>query len=92
MSLVVYYDVSSQLEVERALLEGELVPLREKVAADEERLAALLQRSNELEDRCQQERHHHQEAIEVSITFNFHFHFVLQFCLHLKLEYSITAM
>nr|XP_045622979.1 pleckstrin homology-like domain family B member 2 isoform X5 [Procambarus clarkii]XP_045622980.1 pleckstrin homology-like domain family B member 2 isoform X5 [Procambarus clarkii]XP_045622981.1 pleckstrin homology-like domain family B member 2 isoform X5 [Procambarus clarkii]XP_045622982.1 pleckstrin homology-like domain family B member 2 isoform X5 [Procambarus clarkii]XP_045622985.1 pleckstrin homology-like domain family B member 2 isoform X5 [Procambarus clarkii]XP_045622986.1 pleckstrin len=53
-----------ELEVERALLEGELVPLREKVAADEERLAALLQRSNELEDRCQQERHHHQEAIE----------------------------
>lgn len=53
-----------ELEVERALLEGELVPLREKMAVDEERMAALLQRSIELEDRCHQERHHHHEAIE----------------------------
>lgn len=54
-----------QLEVERALLEGELVPLREKAAVEEERLAALLQKSQELEERCHQERQHHQEAIEV---------------------------
>lgn len=53
-----------ELEVERALLEGELVPLREKAAVEEERLAALLQKSQELEERCQQERQHHQEAIE----------------------------
>lgn len=53
-----------ELEVERALLEGELVPLREKMTLDEERLSALLLRSNELEERCQQERHHHHEAIE----------------------------
>lgn len=54
-----------QLEVERALLEGELVPMREKAAIEEERLAALLQKSQELEERCLQERQHHQEAIEV---------------------------
>lgn len=53
-----------ELEVERALLEGELVPLREKAAVEEQRLAALLQKSQELEERCQQERQHHQEAIE----------------------------
>ncbi|KAG7165669.1 Pleckstriny-like domain family B member 2-like [Homarus americanus] len=53
-----------ELEVERALLEGELVPLREKAVMEEERLAGLLQRSNEIEERCQQERQHHQEAIE----------------------------
>lgn len=55
-----------QLEVERALLEGELVPMREKAAIEEERLAALLQKSQDLEERCLQERQHHQEAIEVS--------------------------
>ncbi|XP_050738373.1 pleckstrin homology-like domain family B member 1 isoform X4 [Eriocheir sinensis] len=53
-----------ELEVERALLEGELVPMREKAAMEEERLAALLQKSQELEERCLQERQHHQEAIE----------------------------
>ncbi|XP_063861562.1 uncharacterized protein LOC135101478 isoform X2 [Scylla paramamosain] len=53
-----------ELEVERALLEGELAPQREKAAMEEERLAALLQKSQELEERCNQERHHHQEAIE----------------------------
>lgn len=51
--------------MERALLEGELVPLREKAATEEERLAALLKKSEELEERCFQERQHHQEAIEV---------------------------
>lgn len=51
--------------MERALLEGELVPLREKLLADEERLEMLLQQSNALEEKCQQERSHHQEAIEV---------------------------
>lgn len=45
------------------------MPLREKMAVDEERMAALLQRSIELEDRCHQERHHHQEAIEVSAVY-----------------------
>ncbi|XP_042881409.1 pleckstrin homology-like domain family B member 1 isoform X3 [Penaeus japonicus] len=53
-----------ELEVERALLEGELVPLREKLLADEDRLEILLQQSNALEEKCQQERSHHQEAIE----------------------------
>lgn len=51
--------------MERALLEGELVPLREKLLADEDRLEILLQQSNALEEKCQQERSHHQEAIEV---------------------------
>ncbi|MPC08636.1 hypothetical protein E2C01_001226 [Portunus trituberculatus] len=55
-----------ELEVERALLEGELAPQREKATMEEERLAALLQKSQELEERCNQERHHHQEAIEVT--------------------------
>ncbi|XP_063585475.1 pleckstrin homology-like domain family B member 1 [Penaeus indicus] len=53
-----------ELEVERALLEGELAPLREKLLADEEHLEMLLQQSNALEEKCQQERSHHQEAIE----------------------------
>ncbi|KAG0711701.1 Pleckstrin y-like domain family B member 2 [Chionoecetes opilio] len=53
-----------ELEVERALLEGELVPMRVKAAVEEKRLAGLLQKSQELEERCHQERQHHQEAIE----------------------------
>lgn len=61
-----YRPLTLQLEVERALLEGELAPQREKAAMEEERLAALLQKSQELEERCNQERQHHQEAIEVT--------------------------
>lgn len=57
-----------ELEVERALLEGELVPLREKLLADEERLEMLLQQSSALEEKCQQERSHHQQAIEACQT------------------------
>lgn len=56
--------------MERALLEGELVPLREKLLADEERLEMLLQQSSALEEKCQQERSHHQQAIEVCTGVN----------------------
>ncbi|XP_064098310.1 pleckstrin homology-like domain family B member 1 isoform X3 [Macrobrachium nipponense] len=53
-----------ELEVERALLGGELGPLREKLASDEQHLEELLYRSSQLEDQCQQEKHIHQEAID----------------------------
>ncbi|KAK7071683.1 hypothetical protein SK128_021169, partial [Halocaridina rubra] len=56
------------LEVERALLGGELAPLREKLAAEEQLLEELLQRSRQLEEQCQQEKKYHQDAIEACRT------------------------
>ncbi|XP_068238737.1 pleckstrin homology-like domain family B member 1 isoform X2 [Palaemon carinicauda] len=53
-----------ELEVERALLGGELAPLREKLNLEEQHLEELLYRSSQLEDQCQQEKQVHQEAIE----------------------------
>ncbi|KAK4311576.1 hypothetical protein Pmani_016937 [Petrolisthes manimaculis] len=53
-----------ELEMERALLEGELGPLREVAAVEAQRLEDLLTRSSELEVVCQQERQHHQDDIE----------------------------
>lgn len=52
--------------MERALLEGELGPLRESAALEAQRLEDLLTRSRELEEMCQQERQQHQDDIEVT--------------------------
>ena len=51
--------------MERALLEGELAPLRAQQTKDEEKLSELLSQSDNMEERHNQERLDDQSAIQV---------------------------
>ena len=53
--------------MERALLEGELKPLRVSQLEDEEELSRLMTASDEMDDRHKKERENDQQAIQVRI-------------------------